>query len=806
MINELRYACRTLARTPGFTTVAVLTLALGIGANTAIFSVVNAVLLRPLPYRDVDRIVQVMTSRPDEDRGLHSAGEFLDLQRENQSLTALAGYRASLFAATVKPGEPVQLEGAYVTVDFFDVLDVPAALGRTFSRAADHTSREPSVVLSTEAWWQLYGGSPQAVGVRLRLDGEPHTVVGVVPPRAGWPAEARVWVLSQKDVPPSPVDQTDRPEERDVRYFEAIARLRDGVTLEQAGQDMNRLAAVLQQRRTRTTEQRGIRVTPLREAIVGDVRDGLLIMQAAVALVLLIACANVSSLLIARATGRQRELAVRAALGADRIRLIRQLLIESLVLGLVGGLGGLLLGAWLVVLLVGILPAGVPRTEEIALDRMVAIATLGIALVTGMLFGIVPALQASRAHAGSALKQGGERGSSGRAGARSGLVVAEVALTLVLLAGAGLLVNSFLRLQRVESGFQPEDVTIVGLLVPTSRYPTGAAQSELYRRIIEGLSERAEIESAGVGFPGPLRGDNASGTFIIEGRPADDPADLPFASIGSVSGGYFDAMGIPLLSGRTFRDSDSADAPPVAIVNATFVRKYWPAEDPVGKRIRFGSSTETRWIPVVGVVGDARQMGLDQAPPPVLYIPYPQFPLPFTTIAVRSAAPEGTVASLVRAQLSAIDPELPAGDITSLERVLNRSVAEPRFRTLLISSFAILALALAAVGVFGLINYSVTQRTREIGIRMALGAAPRQVLAPLVREGLTLAGIGIAIGAVAAMLLGRVLSSFLYGVESTDPPTFAAVSAMLLGVAFVATYVPSRRALHVDPNSALRTD
>jgi putative ABC transport system permease protein len=361
-------------------------------------------------------------------------------------------------------------------------------------------------------------------------------------------------------------------------------------------------------------------------------------------------------------------------------------------------------------------------------------------------------------------------------------------------------------LQRVDSGFQPENVTIVGLLVPTTRYPTAAAQTELYRRILEGLTGHAEIEAAGVGFPGPLRGDNASGTFMVEGRPADDPAELPFANIGSVSGGYFEAMGIPLVSGRTFSDSDSADAPPVAIVNAALARKYWPGEDAVGRRLRFGSGADTEWIRVVGVAGDARQMGLALEPPPVLYIPYPQFPLPFTTIAVRSAAPEATIASLVRAQLSAIDPELPPGDIATLEGVLDRSVAEPRFRTLLISAFAILALALAAVGVFGLINYSVTQRTREIGIRMALGATPRQVLGPLVREGLILAGMGIAIGAMAALLLGRVLSSFLYGVESTDPPTFAAVSATLLVVAFVATYLPSRRALRVDPNSALRTD
>ena len=804
-MNDFRYAFRTLIKNPVFAAVAVLTLALGIGANTAIFSVVNGVLLRPLPFRDSERIVRVATTTKDDPSGSHSAADFEDLQRENESLEVIAGYRSGLFTATVRPGEPVQLEGAFVTVDFFDVLGVPAALGRTFTRARDGTPGERLVVLSHEAWQQLHGGM-EAVGQRLRVDGEPHTVVGVLPARAEWPDDARVWVLSQKEVPPSPIDVLNEAASREVRYFDAIARLRHNVTLEQAGQDMNRVAAILQQRRAETSEARGLRLSVLREDIVGDVRFGLLVMQAAVGLVLLIACANVSSLLIARASGRQRELAVRAAMGAGRGRLIRQLLAESLLLGLIGGLCGLLIGAWMVVMLASVLPDGVPRATEIGLDPFVAITTIATALATGVLFGVMPALQASRADAGSALKRGGERGSSGRAKARAALVVAEVALTMVLLAGAGLLLNSFLRLQRVDSGLKPDNVTIAGLFMPQTRYATSASQIEVYRRIVEGLSARGEVQAAGVGFPGPMRGSNASGAFFIDGRASGNRADRPFANLGSVSGGFFSAMGIPQVAGRTFSDSDRADSPGVAIASVALARKYWPGENAVGKRVRFDNDPNAPWIVVVGVVGDVRQLGLDQEAPPILYFPYQQFPLPFTNVIVRSSAPAGTVAALVRSQLTTVDPELPPGDILTLQSVLDRSVAEPRFRTLLISAFALVALVLAAVGVFGLISYSVTQRTREIGIRIALGARPGQVLAPMVREGLMLAGLGVGIGLAGALLFTRLLSSFLFGIGSTDPMTFAAVAIVLLSVAFLATYIPARRALRIDPITALRTE
>jgi putative ABC transport system permease protein len=442
--------------------------------------------------------------------------------------------------------------------------------------------------------------------------------------------------------------------------------------------------------------------------------------------------------------------------------------------------------------------------DSIGLDWRVALATMILAVGSGVIFGTLPALQASRADASAALKSSGERTSAARARGRAALVIAEVALTLVLLVGAGLLINSFLRLQQVESGFRPDHVTLMSLAIPQSKYPTGESQSALYRRLIEDLAARPDVAAVGVGFPGPLQGASARGSFYVEGRAMRPPEERVFALIGSVSGGYFDALGMPRLSGRTFADGDTATAPDVAIVNAVLARRIWPGEDAVGKRLRFDPDDE--WRTIVGVVGNARQLGLHEEMPAVLYIPYPQFPLPFTHLAVRSPAPESAVASLMRGAIAAADPSLPSGEIRTLQGILDRSVAEPRFRTWLLGAFALTALVLAAVGVYGLISYSVAQRTREIGIRVALGARPRQVLAPVVREGLLLAGAGLAIGLAGALAAARVLARFLFGVSATDPITFAAVSAVLLAVALLASYIPSRRALRVDPAIALRAE
>ena len=805
MLTDLRYAARALTKNPGFTAIAIVTLALGIGANTAIFSVVNGVLLRPLPYGDPDRLVQVWTSTTDESRSNHSAGDFLDLQRENQSLTAIAGYRAGAFSAARAEGSGVHVEGVYVTADFFDVLSVGAVSGRTFTRATA-TAGERLAVLSHETARQLFGDEARAVGERVRLNGEPHAVTGVLAPRGGWPESARIWILSDKPVPPSPIASSDPLTEREIRYFEAIGRLKPGVTFEQAQQDLHRVASVIQQHHPSTSAGRDIRLLPLHETIVGDVRPALLVLQAAVGLVLLIACANVSSLLIARATGRRRELAIRAALGANRQRLIRQLLTESLLLGIAGGLSGLLAGAWLTVLLVRLLPEGVPRADGITLDGVVAFATLSVALATSVLFGVMPALQASRADASTALKQSGERTSAAKARGRAALVVAEIALTLVLLAGAGLLVNSFLRLQRVESGLRAENVTLMSLAIPQTRYPSGEAQTALYDRVLASLTARPEFQAAGLGFPGPLRGSNASGVFLIEGRPSLSRDDRPFTHLGSVSGGYFAAMGIPLVAGRIFDGRDTEKGPGVVIVSTGLARKYWPGENALGKHVRFESDQNAPWMTVVGIVGDVRQLGLQEAPPPLLYLPYQQFPLPFTNVAVRSTLADDAVATLLRSQLGEIDADLPSGKLSTLQGVLDRSVDEPRFRTFVLGAFALMALVLAAVGVYGLISYSVTQRTREIGIRIALGAQPRQIVLPVLREGLILAGLGTAIGLAGAAAAARVLGRFLFGIGATDPVTFASVALVLLGVAVLASYIPSRRVIRVNPIDALRTE
>ncbi len=459
-------------------------------------------------------------------------------------------------------------------------------------------------------------------------------------------------------------------------------------------------------------------------------------------------------------------------------------------------------------LITRILPADVPRADSIALDRVVAFATITTAVLASFFFGVIPALQASHPKADLALKAGGERGSTsgGRAFGRSALVVAEVALTLVLLAGAGLLVNSLLRLQRVDSGMRPEHATVVAVVLPQSRYPTAASQTAVYRQLIDGIATRAGVQAVGLGFPGPLRGGNASGSFTIENRSATNPADRPFANLGSVSGGYFAAMGIPLVAGRTFRDGDGAEAPPVAIASVAMVRKYWPGQDPIGKRLRFDDDAKTPWSTIVGVVGDVRQLGLQQEPPPILYMPYQQFPLPFTNVSVRGSLARGDVAALVRAQLNAIDPNLLPGDADTLQDLIDTSIAQPRFRTMLVAAFAAIALLLAAVGVYGLISYSVAQRTREIGIRVALGAQPRQVLVQIMREGLQLAVLGVGLGVLAALGAGQAIATFLFGVPATDPLTLGSVAALLLGVAALATYLPSRRALRVDPLIALRSD
>ncbi|MEO5897425.1 MAG: ABC transporter permease [Vicinamibacterales bacterium] len=805
----MKQALRSLAKTPGFTIVALVTLTLGIGANTAIFSVVNGVLLRPLPYPAADRIVQVWSTSTFEPRGAQAAPDFLELQRGNRTLERLAGYREDALNISVTGSDPVRETGALVTLDYFDVLATPAAFGRTFSRAADSRSNEPLAVISYKTWLKSMASDPGAVGRRLRINGIPHTVVGIMPDSFDYPEGARAWLLSPKPVPLPPMDITgDLLDARAVRYFFAIGRLKPGATIGQAQQDLAAIAADAAKRLPETNAGTGVLVQGLHERIVGDVQQALLILFGAVGVVLLIACANVASLLLARASGRQRELGIRAALGASRGRLVRQLAGESLLLAVGGGALGLLTAGWAVALLIAIIPEGVPRVEQIGIDARVAAASILISLLSALLFGLVPSLQASRADASSVLRESGDRASTAgrkRARTRAALVIVEIALTLVLLVSAGLLVNSFLRLQNIESGFAADQVTLVGFPLPQGRYPDGKRQAAFYQQLLDRLARRGEIQIAAMTFPSPLEGQNASGSFEVEGHPAANRNQRSRAALSSISPDYLKTMGIPLLTGRHFTEHDHDPAPAVIIINAAMARKYWPGENAIGKRIRF-DETKDQWMTIVGICADSRNMGLDSDPGPLLYMPYPYFTLPFMTLVARSPGGVAAVASAVRAEVHALDPELPIDSARPMNEVVSTSVAEPRFRTMLLGGFAVTALVLAAVGVYGLISFSVAQRTREIGIRVALGARPAQVMAPIVREGMTLAAIGVGLGLVGAVFATRLLSTLLFGVKPNDPLTFGGVAALMFGVALLASYLPSRRALRVDPLTALRTD
>ncbi len=808
-MSDLKQAFRSFAKNPGFTAVVLLTLGLGIGGGTSIFSVVNGVLLRPLPYPEPDRIVSIRSSRPSSEASAHRPADFLDLQRDQQSFSAMAAYRGDVIDITSERAEPRRLDGALVTNTFFDVFGVPAAHGRVFT-AADRLGGDRLLVISDGTWRQQFGADRSAIGRTVRVNGQPHVLVGVMPAAFDWPATAEAWAMSDLPVPPSPVAvEGNLLEQREVSYFEAVGRLRPAITEAQAGGDVAAVARRIGERHARSTG-RTFTLLPIREELIGDVRQGLLLLLAAVGCVLFIACANVAGLLVARGVGRQREVGIRTALGAARRLIVRQLLVENLLLALMGGAFGLLLASWGIDALVAVIPDNIPRLAEVRIDARVALFATAVSTITGVLFGVAPAVQTSNVNVVDLLRDGG-RTAGGRATRRmrAGLVAVEVALALVVLVTAGLLINSFVRLRSVDPGYATEQVVIADVVLPGATYATSERQSAFYKQLLERLQSSPVTRTSAVTFPRPFSDATGQAGFELEHAAPLPDRERPRAQLSIASPNTFAALGVPVITGRTFTEADVDGAPGVVIVNQAFAKKYFPGENPLGKRITFDQRTEKAspdWSTVIAVVADTRPRSLETSPKPTMYFSYHQFSLPFMALVVRGTQDTGLVAREIRTHLRALDPNLPVDEVRTLGADASRTAAQPRFRTIVLAGFAAISLLLAATGLYGLLSYSVTQRVREIGVRMALGAKPGDVLRLVVGEGMKLVAVGAVLGVVGAVAAGRLVAALLFDVSATDPVTYGVVLGVLGLVAFGACCLPALRAAGVNPMSALRSE
>ena len=801
--RDLRYSARMLLKSPGFTVVAVLALTLGIGANTAIFSVVNSVLLRPLPYSDPGRLMQLWEASAKKGRSEIPASypNFADWRDQNHVFEHVVAYSDWSFNLT-GAGEPERIRSAIVSPAFFSALGIKPIRGRVFLSGEDERGKDLVAVISESLWQRRFNSDPNIVGRSLNLDDKSFTVVGVIARGVQAP------VLSDEIELWAPLSHGFGFTNRYGHYLNVIARLKPDTTPQQAQADMNTIASRLEQQYPESNKERGVRVVSLGEQIVGNFRTSLLVMLGAVVFVLLIGAANVANMLLARAAARQKEMAIRTALGAGRWRIVRQLLTESLLLSLISGTFGLLVALWGVNLLVALGPADLPRVKEVTIDLRVLGFTLAVSLLTGILFGLLPALQASRPNLNERLKAGGRSATSGtrRQRLRGFLVIAEIALSLVLLVGAGLLIRSFLRLQAVNPGFNSRNVLTMQLDLSGPNYKKGAQVIAFHDQLLERLKRLPGVQYASTRSFVPIASDASFAylLFHIESR-QPDASEGSVAFYNAVSPDYFQTMMIPLRKGRSFSDRDVKGSQNVAIVNETLARRYFGNEDAIGKRITLEDHPkEADWVTVVGVVGDTKPRELHSEPVAELYMPYDQQPEPGMALMIRSASADSGVANAVRSEVLALDKNQPVYSIRTLDSVLSESVAAPRFRTLLLGVFAGVALILAGVGIYGVISYAVSQRTQEIGIRMALGARATDVLKLVVKGGMMLVLIGVAIGLAGAFALTRLLTTLLFGVTPTDAATFATVSAGLIVVALLACFIPARRATKVDPLVALR--
>ena len=804
--QDLRYGMRMLAKNPGFTVVAVLALALGIGANSAIFSVVNSILLNPLPYPNPERLVMVWeeNTKAGYPRDTPAAANYIDWRDQSQSFEGMAAMAEQNFNLT-GTGDPEKIQGKRVSASLFTLLGVEPRLGRSFLPEEDQPGGNRVVLLSHGLWQRRFGANEKIIGQQLTLNGESYTVVGVMPAHFRFPArEDELWV---------PIAFTqEEAANRGRHYLQVLARMKPGVALEQAQAEMNTIATRLQQQYPNQNVDLGVAVTPLHEQLVGDIKPALLVLLGAVGFVLLIACANVANLLLARAAVRQKEITIRVALGASRLRLLRQFLTESVLLAALGGGVGLLLSLWGISLLKNFIPESISQVEVINIDGRVLLFTLGVSLLTGLIFGLAPALQASSFNLNETLKEGGRDSAAGSRGnrVRALLVIAEVAVSLILLIGAGLLINSFLRLRNVDPGFRANNLLTMQVDLPAFKYPDHARRTAFYNELLGRLENVPGVKSAAVTTNLPLYRQGNSIGISVEGIPDPAPGQgkRPTIATRVVSPHYFQTMGIALLQGRGFSEQDRVDSPSVAVINETMARRFWPDQDPTGRRITPGSPTSTDpndWLTIVGVVKDVRQFELVAEPKPQMYLSYTQagFFAPRDLVVSTDLDPI-SLAAAVRKTVWEVDRDQPVSNIRTMEEIVSESVARQRFSMMLLGIFAALALVLAAVGIYGVMSYSVAQRTREFGIRMALGARRSDVLKLTVGGGLKLVLIGVAIGLVASFILTRVMSSLLFGVSATDPLTFISISLVLVVVALLASLVPALRATRIDPMEALR--
>jgi putative ABC transport system permease protein len=802
LLKDVRFGVRMLIKNPGFTLVAIATLALGIGAITAIFSVVYAVLLRPLPFKDPDNLMVIRETKiPQFPEFSVAPGNFLDWQKQNTVFEQMAAINTSSFNL-IGTGEPERLQGQRVTDGFFAMLGAQPQTGRVFTPEEDQPGHSNVVILSHGLWQRRFGGDPNILNQTITLNGQSYTVVGVMPTTFRYGGRnTELWT-------PMAFAAQDA-QQHGGHYIQVIGRLKPGSSIEQTQEEMSTIAGRLAEQYPNTNAGWGVKVIPLLESAVRSIKPALLVLFGAVAFVLLIACANVANLLLARAASRQKEVAIRTALGARRGRIIRQLLTESLLLSIAGGVVGLLLALWGISLLLSLAPEDLPRVRDVSLDGRVLGFTAGIALLTGLIFGLVPALQASKPNLNSTLKDAGRGSTEGGRHhiIRSGLVIFEVATALVVLVGAGLMIKSFLHLQKVDPGFNPDNALVVNLSLPQRKYPEDDQRSAFYSQLIQKVSTLPGVQSTGASCVLPLADDFVLG-FDIQGRPPYAPGDEPSTNYYAVSTDYFKAMGIPLLRGRLFTEHDSKSAPRVAIINEKMAKEFFPDEDPIGKRIHV-TNGPVLYREIVGIVGDVKHYGLDEKTSSQTYEPYLQEPFSFMSLVVRTAGDPTSLSAAIRSEVQSLDSEQPVSSIKTLDQILSTTIAQQRFAMLLFGVFGAVAMILAVVGIYGVMSYSVTERTHEIGIRMALGAGQRDVLKLIVGHGTILTLIGIAFGLGAAFVLTRfvitsLMSSLLFDVSVTDLTIFAIFSASLTAVALAACIVPARRALKVDPMVALR--